>query len=207
MKPEDEARAFFADRNVLEKLDEIRRYINVAVRDAWPDLMRIFGNSIQAIGEPYPDWRFRQFRHGTRTQVLGLELLKTKGMFKAGTRIEFGYEETRLDAATGLPLEPWVGVYAADATRKELDTIAKRLHPYFRRVDDDYKNSYPIFEWLTNWPKPRDSYISLAPILIEAETVAMSEGIFGFVGDVLNDIEGGTGGRRSRAAKNGPSGS
>ena len=190
MKPEDEARAFFADRTALEKVDEIHRYIRIAVRDAFPGVLEKIANSIKAIGDQHPDWAFKNLRHNHRTPVLCLQLQKTRGIFKSGIRIEFAYDERYIDKKFGFPRAPWVGVHADGSADKKFDAIADRLKAHFSYPEADYKDGYPIFGYLADWPNSNGGYVALAPLLVAVETETMANDIAAFISRILDEIEG-----------------
>jgi len=187
---EERAREYFSDRNTLEKIDEIHRYLDLAVRETIPSVLDNFERSIRAIGDSYPDWTFKRTRVGRHSLVRSLELQVPKGIFRRGTRIDFGYSQKEIDHRNGLPQSPWVGLYMPEGTPEEFDDIAALLRDrFFEGLTDDYKSGYPIYEFVKDWPDTASSYTSLVPILVPAETEAMSEDIGGLFEELLKAVD------------------
>jgi hypothetical protein len=158
MKIDDKGRAFFSSIETLERMDQLQEAVEAYVDDVAPRVLGAIATAVWALATNSlaNRWRVVEDRESSR-RFIAIAPISSDLI-----RVEFGY--TRRKQYGEFPCDSGVGIWAD----KKLDfgaIVAATRSAFSRPITGGTVPGYPIFEYLSDWPDPRENdWVDLHPI-------------------------------------------
>src|ERR1700730_15461932 len=158
MKIDDKGRAFFSSIETLERMDQLQEAVEAYVDDVAPRVLGAIATAVWALATNSlaNRWRVVEDRESSR-RFIAIAPISSDLI-----RVEFGY--TRRKQYGEFPCDSGVGIWA-DKKLAFGAIVAATRSAFSRPITGGTLPGYPIFEYLSDWPDPReDDWVDLHPI-------------------------------------------